>query len=212
MTREVVFLGTKDHALFIMDVCPDAGVSVHGFLDDTLPAGETVWGRPVLGGFSLIEDVSLRDRFDFFVAMGTSAERLKWGRRLKEAGGQFCNIIHPSCVISPDAQIGVGVLADPFVVVHADATVGDFVVLDNHTTVAHHVVLADGVNLSPGARALGGASCGEAAFIGAGAVVLPRVHVGARSIVGAGAVVIKDVPEDVTVVGNPARVVRTIDD
>jgi acetyltransferase-like isoleucine patch superfamily enzyme len=49
------------------------------------------------------------------------------------------------------------------------------------------------------------------ASIGAGAVILPGVTVGERAMVGAGAVVTKDVPDDVVVVGNPARVVRTID-
>jgi acetyltransferase-like isoleucine patch superfamily enzyme len=47
------------------------------------------------------------------------------------------------------------------------------------------------------------------ASIGAGAVVLPGVTIGERTMIGAGAVVIADVPDDVVVVGNPARVVRT---
>jgi UDP-2-acetamido-3-amino-2,3-dideoxy-glucuronate N-acetyltransferase len=48
------------------------------------------------------------------------------------------------------------------------------------------------------------------ASIGAGAVILPGVTIGERSMVGAGAVVTKDVPSDVVVVGNPARVLRTL--
>lgn len=48
------------------------------------------------------------------------------------------------------------------------------------------------------------------ASIGAGAVILPGLTVGERAMVGAGAVVTKDVPDDVVVVGNPARVVRDI--
>ncbi|HWF72396.1 MAG TPA: acyltransferase [Solirubrobacteraceae bacterium] len=50
------------------------------------------------------------------------------------------------------------------------------------------------------------------ATIGAGAVVLPGVTVGEGAMVGAGAVVIADVPERTVVVGNPARVVRTLTD
>jgi acetyltransferase-like isoleucine patch superfamily enzyme len=49
------------------------------------------------------------------------------------------------------------------------------------------------------------------ASIGAGAVILPGVTIGERAMVGAGAVVTKDVPPDVVVVGNPARVIRTLD-
>jgi UDP-2-acetamido-3-amino-2,3-dideoxy-glucuronate N-acetyltransferase len=49
------------------------------------------------------------------------------------------------------------------------------------------------------------------ASIGAGAVLLPGITVGERAMVGAGAVVVQDVPSDVVVVGNPARIVRRLD-
>ena len=51
---------------------------------------------------------------------------------------------------------------------------------------------------------------GHDAWIGGGTVVLPGVTIGARSVVGAGAVVVHDVPPDTVVVGNPARVIRTL--
>ena len=43
------------------------------------------------------------------------------------------------------------------------------------------------------------------------AVILPGVKVGKNSMVGAGAVVMKDVPSNVTVLGNPARVIQHLD-
>lgn len=45
-------------------------------------------------------------------------------------------------------------------------------------------------------------------WIGTRAMILKGVTIGARSIVGAGAVVTSDVPPDVVVAGNPARVVK----
>ncbi len=49
---------------------------------------------------------------------------------------------------------------------------------------------------------------GDNVWIGGGAIVLPGVSVGENSVIGAGAVVTRDVPANVVVVGNPARVVR----
>ena len=49
-------------------------------------------------------------------------------------------------------------------------------------------------------------------FIGKGAIILPGVSIGPRAIVGAGAVVGRDVPPNSVVVGNPARVVRSLDE
>jgi len=43
-------------------------------------------------------------------------------------------------------------------------------------------------------------------------VILPGVKIGENSVVGAGAVVMKDVPPNVLVMGNPARVVQKFED
>ncbi len=49
---------------------------------------------------------------------------------------------------------------------------------------------------------------GKRCFIAVNATILPGVHVGDEVIVGAGAVVTKNVPSNVVVAGNPARIVR----
>ncbi|MBD3787966.1 MAG: acyltransferase, partial [Sphingomonadales bacterium] len=49
-------------------------------------------------------------------------------------------------------------------------------------------------------------------FIGRGATILPGVSIGPRAIVGAGAVVSRDVPPNTVVAGNPARVIRSLDE
>ena len=51
---------------------------------------------------------------------------------------------------------------------------------------------------------------GDGTWLGARAMVLPGVTIGKRVMVAAGAVVTRDVPDDVLVAGNPARVVRSL--
>lgn len=53
---------------------------------------------------------------------------------------------------------------------------------------------------------------GNDVWIGGGANILAGVTIGDGSVVGAGSVVVRDVPPGRVVVGNPARVVRTLDD
>ena len=53
---------------------------------------------------------------------------------------------------------------------------------------------------------------GADVWVGGGAVILPGVRIGSRAVIGAGSVVTRDIPEGVLAVGNPCRVVRTIDE
>lgn len=61
-------------------------------------------------------------------------------------------------------------------------------------------------------RCVQGALVRRGASIGGNSTILPGVVIGARSLVAAGSVVVHDVPEGVVVVGNPARVIRRIDE
>lgn len=53
---------------------------------------------------------------------------------------------------------------------------------------------------------------GDNVYVAANATVVGDIHIGSNVIIGAGSVVTKDVPDNVVVVGNPARVIKTIDD
>lgn len=52
---------------------------------------------------------------------------------------------------------------------------------------------------------------GNGVWIGGNAIVCPGVTIGDRTVIGAGSVVTRDIPSDVFAAGNPARVVKEID-
>lgn len=51
---------------------------------------------------------------------------------------------------------------------------------------------------------------GDDVWIGGGAIICPGVTIGNRVVIGAGAVVTKNVPDDVFIGGNPARIIKEI--
>ena len=51
---------------------------------------------------------------------------------------------------------------------------------------------------------------GNDVWIGARCQILKGVHIGSRSIIAAGSVVTKDIPDNVVVAGNPARVIKEL--
>jgi len=53
---------------------------------------------------------------------------------------------------------------------------------------------------------------GDNVWFGGGAIVLPGVSIGNNCIIGAGSVVTKNIPDGVVVAGNPARVIKSIEE
>ena len=52
----------------------------------------------------------------------------------------------------------------------------------------------------------GGTVLGDEVFVGSGVSIIPFKKIGAGTSLGAGSVVIRDIPESVSVFGNPARI------
>lgn len=57
-----------------------------------------------------------------------------------------------------------------------------------------------------------GAVVEQNAKIGANSTILPGINIGKNALIGAGSVVIKDVPPDSVVAGNPARIIKSIEE
>ncbi|MEZ4854413.1 DapH/DapD/GlmU-related protein [Flavobacterium sp.] len=53
---------------------------------------------------------------------------------------------------------------------------------------------------------------GKNVWIGANCVILPSVNIGDNVIIGAGSVVVKDIPKNSVAVGNPCKVIKTINE
>ncbi len=86
------------------------------------------------------------------------------------------------------------------------------VVIGDDVAFAHEVMVMDSNShgLEGGEHVEAPVRIGDGTWLGSRAMVLPGVTIGRRVMVAAGAVVTRDVPDDVLVAGNPARVVRPL--
>ncbi|MCL5291412.1 MAG: transferase [Actinobacteria bacterium] len=91
----------------------------------------------------------------------------------------------------------------------------EMVTIEDDVFVGPYVVFTDDphpMNCPKYKGCKGGATVKDLARIGANATILPGVVVGRNSLVGAGSVVTENVPDNTVVVGNPAQVVKHIND
>jgi serine O-acetyltransferase len=107
------------------------------------------------------------------------------------------------CWIGSTAEIGPG-----FLIGHVcGLVIADSTVIGRHCDVRQNVTLGGNYNKTD-AEGRFFPILGNNVSLGAGAVVIGPVKVGDNSIVGANSVVNRDVPENVIVAGNPAKVIR----
>ena len=150
------------------------------------------------------------------------APSVKLGRDVKLS--KFINLY--GCEIGDETKIGA------FVEIQKNASVGRRCKISSHTFVCEGVTIEDNVFIGHGVTFINDSyprattSSGDmqtekdwhvektvikrGASVGSGSTILSNVVVGENAIVGAGSVVTHDVPPNTIVVGNPAKILRSV--
>jgi sugar O-acyltransferase (sialic acid O-acetyltransferase NeuD family) len=120
---------------------------------------------------------------------------------------QFGHAIHPSAWIDIEVCENSGIVVMQNVVIQADCRIGKHVIVNTSAVVEHDCALGDFVHIGPGAILCGNVKVGENTLIGAGSTTIQNIKIGKNCIIGAGTVVTRDIPDHVTVYGNPGKII-----
>jgi sugar O-acyltransferase (sialic acid O-acetyltransferase NeuD family) len=201
-TISMQFYGASGHAKVVLEAWLEAGGHVTAVFDDN----EEIYS---------VLDFSVDGKYDpekylgipLFIAIGSNTVRKNISEKLLV---NFGKIVHPSAIISRTVKIGEGTIVMAGSVVNSSCQIGRQVIVNTRACVDHDSVLEDFVHIAPNATLCGDVRVCEGALVGAGSTILPQRKIGKWSVVGAGATVVDDVPEFSIVAGNPARVIRTL--
>lgn len=125
-------------------------------------------------------------------------EHFFYQHRMKLLAILMWRLIHIlfSCYIPYTVEMGKGV----------NIAHGVGIVIHQNVKVGANTLIYQNVTLG-GRNGKGGPVIGENCIIGSGACVLGEIKIGNNVKIGANAVVVKDVPDNCTVVGVPARII-----
>ena len=170
-----------------------------GFLDDISDHPEVVSG---------ISSHVVDPEAAYIVALGNGDSRCRLLNFLTEQGAKIASIVSPHGSSSSRLN-DLGGIYLGFFSIASDTVIGRGVLVQGFACVGHDVILEDGVTLGSHVFVGGNAVIGENSTIHPHAVILPKVKIGSNVTVGAGSVVLSDVPSDVTVFGNPAKILMS---
>lgn len=181
---------------------------IKGFIDDS----KVIKGKKI-NGYNVYSFEDIKNRFnsddvEISVAIGDPYIKKNIIKNIEKLNCKVASLIHPNCYISKWNQIGKGVIIRDGCSISTNVIMHDYVIINMNCSIGHDVVINDYVTISPGSNISGNVNIGEMTYIGSGVNIRDELTIGDGAIVGIGSTVVKNIPSDVVVVGNPARVLK----
>ncbi len=181
------------------------------FIDDSLVAETIINSHRAMNYAAFKAHPAIQKQV--LIAIANSQVREKISIQLEQDAIELWSVQADNAVLMDEVEIAAGAALSPFASITSNIKIGKCFHANLYCYVEHDCVIGDFVTFAPGVQCNGNIHIHDHAYLGAGAVIKqgtpdqPLV-IGRGAVVGMGAVVTKSVPAGVTVVGNPARLLK----
>lgn len=207
--HKLVLIGGGGHCKSVLDTA----LRMNTFEEIVITDPDIMPGTQILGCLVVGNDDCLdclrHDGFDYaFITVGSvriNPLREKLANKITSLGFKFPVMQDSSAIVANSATIEEGTFIGKNAVINAEAKVGKHCIINTGAIIEHECVIDDYTHISVGTTLCGEVNIGRNCIIGSRSTVIQCINIGNNSIVGAGAVVNKDLPDNCTAVGVPAR-------
>jgi sugar O-acyltransferase (sialic acid O-acetyltransferase NeuD family) len=205
--KRLAILGASGHGKVVADAASLSGWGLISFFDDAWPQITEISVWKIEGSTSDL--LNRLDEFDgVIIAIGNNSIRFQKFEELEKNTANLVSIIHPSAIVSSLSTISSGCFVGAGAIINPDSSIGKACIINTNAVVEHDCEISDAVHISPSSALAGGVKVGDQSWIGLGSFVKQLVNIGSHVVVGMGSVVIRNVPENCTIVGSPARILE----
>jgi sugar O-acyltransferase (sialic acid O-acetyltransferase NeuD family) len=201
----MILIGYSGHAFVVYGILRSGGLPVTGYCD-TAEKQYNPFSLSYFGTELSATGLAALQEYGFFIAVGDNSIRNRIFDQLSEKNLLPTNAIHLSATIDGSASIAAnGVMIAAHVAINPLAIIGKGAICNTGCIIEHECLVGEFAHIGPGAVLCGNVKLGSNSFVGANAVIRQGITIGKNVMIGAGAVVIKDVPDNATVMGVPAK-------
>lgn len=207
MNKPLIIIGAGDHAKVLLDILLEQGEKVIGLTDLSVKKGTLIYEIPVIGTDEAVLQYS-SDKIELVNGIGSVKDmslRKKIFCYFKNKGYSFKTVVHSSAVISKRAILREGVQILAGTIINTEADIGENTIINTKASVDHGCRIEKHCHIAPGSVLSGCVYVGTETHIGTGSSIIQGIKIGSNVLIGAGSVVVKDVSDNVTVFGVPAK-------
>lgn len=181
-----------------------------GFIDDNADTSKTINSRRVLGGMDWL--IAHREEVCCAITVGNIETREKIFRKLDENRIQIETLVSPQVYVDPTCKLGRGCYIGYRCVLPINGKIGDGVFFNTDVIAGHDLVIGDFSTVWHRVTISGNCTIGSRVEIGGASYIVPGRKIGDNAKVAAGSIVFSNVKAGTTVLGNPAKRMRAIED
>lgn len=211
--KEIVILGAGDFGKEVAWLIEDINRSkptyiILGYLDDDKnKIGQVINGYECLGPVRYLTDLNKNHNACAVIATQDGNVRKKFVDMFPDFD-DWETLVHPSVNLSDTSTLGKGCIVCANNNISVNTRIGNQCIMNLSVTIGHDCEIGDYVSVMSGSVVSGHVVMKDGAYLGSNSTVVPGMKVGSHAKVGAGSVVIRNVKDNITVMGVPAKVLR----